>query len=383
MTEDVAEDRYVEEDSPKALWRSIGRWLEHPSSFFVDKYIQAGALNQSLILVTQMDVAYKTLTLSPSFMAMVRQFPDLEDTKVYFADLENVKKNAAGFYDPSDRKIMLDVSANVLHRRYGLLPHFVSDGAHEYRHAAQHCMERRNLDASAVDYDDPYAFTMRGFIKEADAYAFQGTVAYEIKALYGVDMFWDHFSAKKPFMAFAFERKVEKDPEALWDGTAQQAAMLEFFETESNLNYYADNYIDFLKKLQEKSPRAVAEDMWRHQQARKHFMKKMVFPHNALPKPGHVFAQAASPLTADDFAEQPTNGMMDFEVCDGEYRARDNYADEGAFPSDSIDFYFNRLGRKQYAGLMEMARKAKDFREQVEIELGKIKVWNAGSGPQF
>ena len=365
MDGDINSHHIPNADTQVPMWRSVARWLEKPASEYAHKYEQDGMMVTPVALALQMDVAYALLLDCPSFNAILAQAPDLEDMRVYFADFKDQKYD--GVYQHSSRSIALDVSELAALSEHGLLPHFFSNGSHEYRHAYQYAVRR-----GAHMSSNPHIMALRSFIYEADANAFQATVAFEAKKFSGVDMFWDFCGIRQGNIAKAFIELAEEDLLTYITGEAQQAAFLAFFENEGKMNFYADHTMDELAEHMAVSPYEAAERLFNYErvQAKIREDKRVI---KALPKPGQQFKAVNAPLATPSKPELGRNFAMALEGPSGDLLGRPVYGLFDDFDPKSVDYYMRGLSDSRYAALLKMTEEVRKFDSAVSVELAKMR----------
>lgn len=346
------------------MWRSIARWLEKPASEYAHKYEQDGMMVTPVALALQMDVAYALLLDCPSFNAILTQVPDLEDMRVYFADFKDKKYD--GVYEHSSRSIALDVSELAALSEHGLLPHFFSNGSHEYRHAYQYAVRR-----GAHNSTNPHIMALRSFIYEADANAFQCNVAFEAMKFSGVDIFWDFCRMTRGSIAEAFIELAEDDLLSYITGEAQQAAFLAFFENEGKMNFYADHTMEQLAEHMDISPYEAAERLFAHERAQAQMREHKRLP-RLLPKPGQQFKAVNAPQ-APCKPQLGRNFAMALEAPNGDLLGRPVYGLFDDFDPKSVDYYMRGLSDNRYAALLKMTAEIMKFDGAVSVELAKMR----------
>ena len=352
-------------DLNRPMWRSIARWLEKPCSQFQQRYLGDVRTAVPVLLASQMDNAYALLMDCPSFNGMLVQTPELEDMNVFFGDVGD--KDYDGMYNHASRSVLMDVSEEVAHPEYGLLPHFFSNGSHEYRHAFQYAV-RRGTYATA----NPHILTLQTFVYEADANAFQCTVAYEAKELLGLDMFWNFCVLRKGNIASAFAEVTDEDMIAFFTGEAQQAAFMAFFENESKMNFYAGHTMEQLAERMNITPYEAAAQMFAHERT-KTTMRDAQRAVKALPRPGQQFKAVNVPPR--DAPKQWTDGCaMGFaDLGKDQVRGRYAYGQFDDMDPKSVDHFLRGLSDSRYAELLKMNKEIIKFETQVSIELAKMR----------
>ncbi|HEY8963128.1 MAG TPA: DUF6782 family putative metallopeptidase [Alphaproteobacteria bacterium] len=173
----------------------------------------SGISIQDLFETSLIEKAYWLLMNSPTFKAMHLQRRDING---WDPPVEFTRMHALGLY--TRHKILL-AKTLLLEGGIGLIADIL---CHEFRHVWQ---DARNV---MIDMSSPYEKAYRTSIKEADATAFQLTVLYELKEQ-GLEENWRDvayfFKTNYPLAWRAFEGAVNSNPQALYNGDAQNAVL--------------------------------------------------------------------------------------------------------------------------------------------------------------
>jgi len=282
---------------------------------------------------------------------MLLQCPEVLETPIHFLPFEK-EDTTGGFYCFTSKSIGIKLNIESFHQdsKYSGLfePVTYQHGIfmiHELRHAFHDKNKHIETKVGTSNAEDTLALE---FIKEAEVFAFQATICWELKEL-GDNEYWQEFSLNAHKIAKAFENSITQDPDALQSGAAQTAAFNAFFHDISKINFYTDKIIkDYtegqrlptLQKREEKPPKD-----W-------HFSPPFLETDNQDSiKPDEINSEqrntenTSSPLQqdwGDSTLEEPIYGLMPFLGKDSSLEIRPDYLKTQDIPS-STNYYIQNV----------------------------------------
>jgi hypothetical protein len=180
------------------------------------------------------DAALRVLFKSPTIRAALNLYEDL-----LYIPITAERLLSAGDYCSNEKCIRVDQGQSLEER--------ITTIAHEYRHAIQD-IEGVLLNKKRVSR------RCTTLLSEADAVAFEITVAYELRNI--VPKLWDdlkHFGARYGALCDTFEKTVEAYPDALQNGLAANAVLENYisisFIREADFNYYFESNTGFRRPI--------------------------------------------------------------------------------------------------------------------------------------
>lgn len=330
---------------PQPAGRRLGDWMLAPMSM--------GSSDWRLKnwLAVTMDRIFHDLMESPSFAGMVEQLPTLATIPVYYTPFKE-KTDVAGQYDVSKKTIGINYSPEKFDFFRPLRFGFLVTNAHEYRHAFQY-LNKEFSAANALKRTKEYC--IHHLILEADARAFQATVAWELKESGVSSGYWLSCFLGAPEVSSAFAGAIADDPKSFFDGRAQTAAALAFFNDVETVNKEIKKCLDALQEWMKVEPEKRAEESRAEDDTALHdaFMnwfyegyfnrQKLLQPPVTDEVRNNGRAEFLSNGAENDEEKTQKPHVMSYMQPDGTLVERSLYMHSSLLPATSIGYYLHGM----------------------------------------
>ncbi|MFA5592015.1 MAG: DUF6782 family putative metallopeptidase [Micavibrio sp.] len=193
-------------------------------------------------LSSDLDTIFSTLTRCPSFQTLCCDDPYIEDVPV---SLEQGIRYKGNYHSEGRISLSLFFSSMGYYEWSDMRGNYTHVLAHEYRHAAQHGRGVLYLPLTGL----PELIT-QSYVVEADARAFQLTVAWEA-GLMGDGRAILSLKHDKVECYDAFIGAIQDDPASFYDGRAQDAAFKQWFLDGDLLALYAGTALSSVERMLE------------------------------------------------------------------------------------------------------------------------------------